>query len=127
MKIYISSHCPFSARHVAAVLAQSAITVVSTWHSSPPGYSSTLTDQEKQEKCLDNSVKIKDCDVLFCIADTDKVPGGKFVEVGMALAWNKKVIIIGRRENLLMNHPSIFGAVDSSDLPNTLEQIDFLL
>jgi len=53
-------------------------------------------------------------DALILLAGPDKYSGGKFVEAGIAIGAGKRVIVIGRRENMLLWHPQV-DRVDTVD------------
>jgi hypothetical protein len=57
---------------------------------------------------------VMSCDVLVLIAGPDRYSGGKFVEAGIAIGAGKRVIVMGRRENMLLWNPDI-DAVDTPD------------
>ena len=46
-------------------------------------------------------------DAILMFSAPRRVPGGKFVELGIALGAGKKVFLIGHRENFLMYHGDI--------------------
>ena len=50
-------------------------------------------------------------DLLIAFTETPRAPGGgrggRHVELGLALAWQKQIIIVGPRENLFCWHPAI--------------------
>lgn len=47
-----------------------------------------------------NLEAIRKSDIVILAADYDKVPGGKFVEVGYAAALNRPILVLGRVENM---------------------------
>lgn len=55
-------------------------------------------------------------DALLIISDPDKVPGGKFVHAGIAIGANKKVFLVGRRENLAMYSSSVLAYANVDEL-----------
>jgi hypothetical protein len=107
MNVYISSHCRWAALHVKAVARAAGLAVASTWHDEPPHDPETLTDHEISDKLAVNYSHILSSDVLILVASPDKVPGGKFVEVGMAWALGKRIVVVGRRENLYMRYSAV--------------------
>jgi hypothetical protein len=59
-----------------------------------------------QEDCDD--VKAADCVISFTEAPRGgHSRGGRHVEHGMALAWNKRVVVIGHRENVFHSMPQV--------------------
>jgi nucleoside 2-deoxyribosyltransferase len=47
-----------------------------------------------------NLAAIRASDLVIVVSDYDKVPGGKFVEVGFAAALGRPVLVLGRMENM---------------------------
>jgi hypothetical protein len=109
-KIYISSHDIDKAREVAAAVSAAGYPVISTWHlgDAPMKRSDDMTEAQKRDKAASNVDQIIGaCNVLILVASEEKVPGGKFVEAGVALGCKRKVYVWGRRENILLHHPSV--------------------
>jgi nucleoside 2-deoxyribosyltransferase len=79
-----------------------------------------LDEFVKADMTVENISKIKQAKYLVMQSDYDKVPGGKFVEVGVALALGKRVIVIGRRENLYSYHPLVTQIYDLDELLGVL-------
>lgn len=106
-KVYVSSHDIDKAREAAAALEAAGHVVLSTWHlgDGPMRRSAEMTHDEMRDKAKANLHQVNAADVLFLVAADDKVPGGKFVEAGAALGAGKRVVIWGRRENILLHHP----------------------
>lgn len=107
MRIYIASHCKWAALYVKHCLVEHE--VVSTWHD---GEFLGMDQHSEHERCEiafndANEVGESDCVVLISANGKHAVKGGKFVEAGIALGLGKKVVVLGRRENMLMHHPSI--------------------
>lgn len=109
MRVYVSSHCVEKAREVAAACEAAGHSVVSTWHlgAGPVGRSAGMTADEMRDKARANAHQIGACDVLVMVAADDRVPGGKFVEAGVAVGRGRPVVVWGRRENILMHHPAV--------------------
>ena len=114
MKVYISSHDIDHAREAAAAVEAAGHSVVSTWHlgSGPMKRAADMTADEMTNKARANAHQIGLCDALLLVASADKVPGGKFVEAGIAIGRGKRVAAWGRRENVLMHHPRVVQADD---------------
>lgn len=102
-KVYISSFDLWAARHVRDVLRRSGHAVVSTWHE--PGSARGETPEEWAAIIgRRNDLEIREADCLVLIATKADVPGGKFVEAGIALGAGKRVYILGHVENRLLHH-----------------------
>lgn len=107
MNVYISSHCRWAAQHVKAVAKAAGLAVASTWHDEQPRDLEKLTEPEIADKLAANYSRILSSDALILVASPDKVPGGKFVEVGIAWALGKRILVVGRRENLYLRSPAV--------------------
>ena len=60
----------------------------------------------EKDRAMVDSRDIKAADILIaftCPPDKGPARGGRHVEVGLALAWRKRVIIVGHRENIFMH------------------------
>lgn len=110
MRVYISSHDPEAARQAAAALEDAGHTVVSTWHLPNAPGSAGVADDLRRDKARSNAHQIGLCDVLVLVASAERVPGGKFVEAGIAIGRGKRVVVWGDRENLLLHHPAVTAA-----------------
>lgn len=58
----------------------------------------------------DDFEDVEGCDVLIFLSepkDGSSTRGGRHVEVGLALAWGRRVIIVGRRENIFHWLPQV--------------------
>lgn len=120
MKVYISSHDKWAALHVARVLADAGHLITSTWHDGPAGRSASYSDAERAEIASRNADQIGTTDALVLVAALDRVPGGKFVEAGIAIGMGKRVLILGARENLLMSHPRVTVYATPEDIAEAL-------
>jgi len=112
VKVYISSHDVERAREAAAAVEAAGHSVVSTWHlgTGPMKRAADMTADEMTNKARANAHQIGLCDALLLVASADKVPGGKFVEAGIAIGRGKRVVVWGDRENLLLHHPAVTAA-----------------
>ena len=110
MKIYISSHSQELARELAKKLEENGHTIVSSWINVEFLPTEKIANEaEKMDIAVRDVEEVKSCDCVYHIAGPDRYPGGKFVEVGVALGLGKPVMLIGRRENCLMYHPLVYG------------------
>lgn len=108
VKVYVASHCRWAALHVAEVLNDSSqCDVVSRWHYKAFNLTETHTVEERHAIAQEDYDDVTEADILVLIAGSEKYPGGKFVETGIAIGQGKPVIVIGRRENMLIWLPSI--------------------
>jgi nucleoside 2-deoxyribosyltransferase len=107
-KVYVSSHDKLAARYVASVAREKGFEVVSTWHELPArDHTNGKSLSEKRDIAERCHREIAGADIFVLIPSKDKVPGGKFVEAGIAIGLGKAVVTLGPRENLLMFHPQV--------------------
>lgn len=107
MKVYVAAHCRWAALHAASVLRAAGHTINSTWIDQPFHPTESVPPEDRAVIAAQDACDVAEADALVLIAGPDRYPGGKFVEVGIALGRDKAVIVIGRRENMLMYHPRI--------------------
>ena len=63
---------------------------------------------EGQPFALDDAADLQDAEVVISFTETPRSGhsrGGRHVEFGMALAWGKRLIVIGPRENVFHTMP----------------------
>lgn len=109
--LYISASSQANAQHAATLLSP-IFNIVSTWHNpnlnvDANTHPDCISFERKQEYAVRNFSQIVRCDVYLLIGDQSKVAGGKFVEAGVAIANNKRVVIAGRLENMMLFYPGI--------------------
>lgn len=114
MRVYVASHCRWAAAHVASVLLRHGQQIASRWHSKPFLATTAHTKTERAEIAQEDRDDVFAADALVLVSGPDKYSGGKFVEAGIAIGLQKTVIVIGRRENMLLWLPSVI-AVDSPE------------
>lgn len=111
MRVYVSAHDFDVAQAAADTLAAAGHTVISTWHLEGRSAGSIPEDM-RPAKAKSNRHQIRLAEVLILLACDGLVPGGKFVEAGIALEAGRRVIVVGRRENLMLWHPAVEAAED---------------
>src|SRR5688500_16511805 len=94
MKVYIASHCRWAALHLADVLDIAGFYVCSSWHGKPFNATETHTEAERRANAVQDRNEVLESDIVLLIAGPDKYSGGKFVEVGIAIAARKKIVIL---------------------------------
>lgn len=93
------------------------IEFTSVWHDAKQDIRlQRLVAGDKKKIANRNYDQISACDILILVSDLDHVPGGKFVEAGIALGMGKSVLAVGYRENTLLYHDQVVEC-------ETLEQI----
>jgi nucleoside 2-deoxyribosyltransferase len=122
MKIYVASHSQEKALEIAKLLQDNGHHITSRWIYQPFNDTVTYTETQRQQIAEEDTDDVLISDILVLIAGPDKYSGGKFVEAGIAIGANKPVIIIGRRENMLLWHKNIIALDDPQILPETLKE-----
>lgn len=85
--------------------------VVSRWldeeWSSARGHS--VTAEDKRTWAGYDHDDVRSCDVMvnFTEAENSHGRGGRHVEMGMAIAWGKRTIVVGHRENVFHHLPQV--------------------
>lgn len=120
MKVYVASHCRWAAEHIAEVLCEHGIVVISTWHTMPFHPTEHHAQNERQEIAEIDACEVISADALVLVAGPDKYSGGKFVEAGIAIGLGKPVVVIGRRENMLLWHRLVSSVDEPSHAAKAL-------
>lgn len=81
------------------------IDVADRYTADPQGLDYTLL----WTHCIEDVIN---CDVLICYVDRGETLKGALIEVGVALASNKRIVLLGNREDYLnngtwLNHPGV--------------------
>lgn len=116
MKIYVASHDRWSALHIAGVLSEKGHAITSRWVHQTFSATETYAEADRQRIAREDMEDVLAADMLVLVAGPDKYPGGKFVEAGIALGAGKRVVVIGRRENMLLWHPAIARVDDPREI-----------
>jgi len=125
MKIYIATKKQDAAvalRRKLKEIFQDKVSFVSSWIDQE-SYGNTPICQKMAiaERCEND---VKQCDLLINIADEVNTHGGKHVELGIALALGKKIMVLGRKENIFHHHKSvIFFETDDKLIDKMKEMI----
>lgn len=114
MKIFVTSSSWNQAKTLAAILKSLDHEVTSDWHNRPYFPTASYDEPMRELIATDARKLIEKSDALVVFSTDEPVPGGKFVDVGIALGSGKKVFLIGHRENLKMWDSAIraFGSVN---------------
>ena len=107
MKIYIAASSQTQAKAAADLCVAAGHTITSRWLDVPFDRTVTYTEDQRREIAQYDYDDVVASDALVCLESDHLIPGGKFVEVGIALGTDKLVVAIGKRENMLMWHPAI--------------------
>lgn len=108
MKIYIASHSRELALEIEQQIKHNTNhKIVSRWIYCPFNPTNSYSLSDRQRIAEEDVNDVKSCDLLVLQSGEEKYPGGKFVELGIALGLNKKVYVIGREENMLIYYKDI--------------------
>ncbi len=102
MKIYVAAHDAGQAADAAKSLRAAGHDIVSTWHDLPFLPTKQHTEAERIAIAERDLIQVSESEAVVLLASPDKVPGGKFVEAGFALGLCLPILLVGRRENMLM-------------------------
>lgn len=112
MRVYLAGSDQARAAAVAKTIEESGHTIASSWVHGEFKRTREYSVEQRVELAEKITSEVESCDILILLADENMVPGGKFVEFGIALGMDKLVAVVGRRENLLCWHPNV-NVVDS--------------
>lgn len=107
MKIYVAAHCRWAGNHVATVLREAGHQITSRWLDMEFKPTDQHSSNEKPAIAQIDFDDDAEADALVLLAGPERYPGGKFVEAGIALGLGRRVVVIGRRENMLMWLPTV--------------------
>lgn len=124
MKIYVAAHCRWAGLYVAEYLEDVGFEIVSRWLYEPFGRVEEYGPDDRQRLALMDLEDVKRADALVLVAGPDRYPGGKFVETGIALGAGIPVVIIGRRENMLLWNPSVPTVAEPGEAANVLRSLN---
>lgn len=121
MRIYIASHSQPEAASLAETLLKWGHEITSRWIKTPLYPTTEYIISDRRRIAQEDVEDVQSADTLVLISGPDKYSGGKFVETGIALALHKNVIVIGRRENMLIWHPRVTAVEDQMQLEAVLK------
>lgn len=125
MKLYIASHSQPQALALKEVLEALGHVVVARWIVDDTKFGhgvQAYTDNERRELAVMDEKDVRSADALILLAEAEGqfVPGGKHVETGIAIALQRPVFVVGRRENLFHWHPRVTVVPSAEELVRTL-------
>jgi hypothetical protein len=107
MRIYIAAHDKDRALLCATYLRDRGHMIISDWFHLPFLPTDQYSERDRANIATLDVDQVAFSEALVLLDSPDRVPGGKFVEAGVALGLRKLVYVVGRRENMLMWHPAI--------------------
>lgn len=95
MKVYIAASYTRikEAKALGETLEQKEFSVVSNWHQDHDN--PIDADYLSGPRAIRDQYAIESCDLFVEFIGDEGSKGGRHCELGMALAWNKKIILIG--------------------------------
>lgn len=123
MKLYIAGADKTMAANLALVCRDAGHEIVARWLAEPFKRTNKYEENERVQLAIKDVEDITAADAVVLCSSLDLVPGGKFVEAGVALGQMKMVYVLGRRENMLMWHPQILQFNNIKDLLEALGRV----
>jgi hypothetical protein len=129
MKLYIASHSQAKALDLKETLEALGHIVVARWIVNDTKFGhgvQAYTDDERRDLAVMDEEDVRSADALILLAEAEGqfVPGGKHVETGIALALQRPVFVVGRRENLFHWHPRVTVVPSAEELVRTLGRVE---
>lgn len=90
---------------LARALEHDGFEIVGPWFDEEVGYD-VVTPEHLARAAVFDARGVSDCDVLIQLALPGS-RGGMFAELGMALAYGKRVVVYGQRTSLFHHHPAV--------------------
>lgn len=129
MKVYLAAR--YSRRNqmrdLAAELKQMGYAITSRWLETDwvnrPNDSSAAPPEYREKYAVVDMEDVAAADVVisFTEAPGDGSRGGRHVEFGLAVAWGKRLIVVGYRENLFHHLPAVEFFASQWDLLRALQ------
>lgn len=123
MKIYIAGSDQAKAKELASELAAHGHTVVSSWLEKEFKRTHEHSEAERKAIAEEDAREVASCDCLVLLGGVGLVPGGMYVELGVALGLGKHIIIATNRDNMLCWHPSILFVEDVNYVTMTVDHL----
>lgn len=110
MKIYIAASHPNieQAKLLAYKLDEAGFELVSIWHDvdKAPAYNSA-------PRAIRDMLGVERCDLFIEFIGDNASKGGRHCELGMALAWGKKIILVGSDDGCVFTHLPYLAQVNN--------------
>jgi len=104
MKIYIAASYTRikEAKFLGEELEQKDFEVISNWHQD---HNNPIdADYLSGSRAIRDQYAIESCDLFVELIGDENSRGGRHCELGMALAWNKKIILIGEPDGCIFQN-----------------------
>ena len=133
IKVYLASRYSKykSMQVVRNFLESEGFLVTSRWINGDhqiddEGLSSEAKEEERVRFAVEDIEDLKESDIVVCYTEkprTTKSRGGRHVEMGMAIAWEKLVFVVGHRENVFCCLNSVIFCKDEKEMASKLMSI----
>ena len=107
MKFYIAGCNQDMAIALSEELKSLGHEIICTWLTTPFKRTIEYSIEERVAIAKLDADEVTQSDAVLLVESEGMVPGGKFVEAGIAIGQGKPVYVLGRRENMLMWHPLV--------------------
>jgi nucleoside 2-deoxyribosyltransferase len=124
MRVYIASRDRWSGLYLAQLLVAGGHEITSSWLTEPFLPTEQYTPEIRRAIADKDAREVSSSDALVVIACRERVPGGKFVEAGIAIGKGLRVLILGHRENMLMWHSGVQAFDEASEIVAALGRDD---
>lgn len=115
MKIYIAASLPRykDAHNLSQKLKQHGHEIVSIWHKNDKILGDTKADYHSGTKAARDMHGVKNCELFIELVGDNKSRGGRHCELGLALAWDKQIILIGDVDDCIFTHLPILTHIQT--------------
>jgi hypothetical protein len=100
--VYVSAPCTIieMAHLVAKTLHEAGFDVTSTWHDVLSGYDKDKSDQELADCAARDIREMSEADIFLQLTEEPSITGGSNVELGLAMATDMDIYVIGPKRNV---------------------------
>lgn len=113
MKVYLAARYSLNPRlrEFAAYLRARGEEVTSRWINGSHEINDHPSDKARQRLAEEDMQDLIDADVMISFSEppltATRARGGRHVEFGLAIAWGKRIIVVGPKENVFHYLPGI--------------------
>lgn len=107
---------------MAKLCIESGHSIQARWLDEDFSKTSSYTDADKIKIATIDAEDVWLSDALILLPSPRRIPGGKFVEAGIAIGLGHPVYVLGQRENMLLWHPLVQSFPTIEDL---LKQLSY--
>ena len=115
LKIYIAASYPriIEAKILGEALEKIGHDVISFWHVD--GNSAIDADYISGQRAIRDLFSVQQCNLFIEFVGDELSKGGRHAELGLALAWNKKIILIGSIDHCIFTNLPWLARVKNSE------------